>query len=171
MENINNPLSLLPEFKQLSQLQGEKFLQFSLKKGINGLVSLAQLQGTIEIALTDILPVPQIAQYWLGITNWQGEAIWILDLAQLLGAPNWCQQESIATSGMVILTAIENRTVGLLVKEVQGIKTYNSQACLPVAEVNTSAKMKSLFKGYFLNSNNEPSMVLNLDHLFYLLQN
>lgn len=163
--------SLLPEIKKISQLQGERFLQFSLKKGINGLVPLAELQGTIEIALTDILPVPQIAQYWLGITNWKGEAIWILDLAQLLGAPNWCMKQSIATSGMAMLIAIDERTIGLLVEEIEGIKTYNSSHCLPVAKIKTTAKMKSLFQGYFLNSNSEPSMVLDINSLFYLLQN
>ena len=166
-----NIISLLPEIKKLSQLQGARFLQFSLKKGINGLVPLTELQGTIKIALRDILPVPQIAQYWLGITNWKGEAIWILDLAQLLGARNWCQREPIAISGMAMLIAIEDRTIGLLVEEIEGIKTYDSKHCLPVAEVNTTAKMKSLFKGYFLDSNSEPSMVLDINGLFYLLQN
>lgn len=169
MKELKNSF-LLSEIPQLSQQQGERFLQFSLKKDINGLIPLNKLQGTIEIALTDILPVPQIAQYWLGITNWKGEAIWILDLAQLLGAPNWCQQKSIATSGMAMLTTIEDRTIGLLVKEIAGIKTYDPQSCLPIAEVNTTAKMQSLFDGYFLNSSNEPSMLLNTDNLLNVLQ-
>ena len=161
---------LLTKIPQISQQQGERFLQFSLKKELNGLIPLNKLQGTVEIALTDILPVPQIAQYWLGITNWKGEAIWILDLAQLLGAPNWCQQKSIATSGMAMLISIENHTIGLLVKEISGIQTYDPQSCLPIAEVNTTAKIQSLFDGYFLNSNNEPSMLLNTDNLLNVLQ-
>lgn len=168
MEETTN--FLLPEIKKLSQLQGARFLQFSLKKGINGLVPLTELQGTIKIALKDILPVPQIAQYWLGIANYKGEAIWILDLAQLLGAPNWCQRESVATMGMVMSIAIEERTIGLLVEEIAGIETYDSQNYLPVTQIDTTTKMKSLFKGYFLNSNSEPSMVLDINSLFYLLQ-
>lgn len=167
---IDRQNNLLTEFSQLNQQQGERFLQFYLKKELNGLIPLSKLQGTIEISLTDILPVPQIAQYWLGITNWKGEAIWILDLAQLLGAPNWCQQKPIASSGMAMLTATEDRTIGLLVKEIAGIKTYDSQSCLPIAKVNTTAKIQSLFDGYFLNSSNEPSMLLNTDNLLNVLQ-
>ena len=168
MKNLKN--NLLTEIPQLSQQQGERFLQFYLKKDINGLIPLNKLQGTIEIALTDILPVPQIAPYWLGIANWKGEAIWILDLAQLLGASNWCQQKSIATSGMAMLIAIENKTIGLLVKAIAGIKTYDLQSCLPITEVNVTAKMNSLFDGYFLNSRGEPSMLLNTDNLLNVLQ-
>ena len=161
-------LLLKPDRKR--QQQRERFLQFSLKEEINGLVSLGDLQGTIEIALTDILPVPQVAEYWLGISNWQGEAIWILDLAQLVGAPNWCRRESLSQSGMAMLITIENQTIGLLVEKVKGIEIYDLQHCLPIAEINTTAKMRSLFQGYFLDLNGKPSMLLDIKSLFYLLQ-
>jgi positive phototaxis protein PixI len=169
---------LLLEQRKLQQQQGERFLQFSLKAEINGLVSLKDLQGTIELSLTDILPVPNVADFWLGISNWQGEAIWILDLAQLLGATNWYRRTPIITSGMAILIKIEQQTLGLLVEEVQEIKNYELQHCLPITEINLTTQMqahgsdvgRSIFKGYFLNSRGEPSMVLDLNNLIYILQ-
>ena len=166
---LGSSLAVLdPERKR--QRQGERFLQFSLKEEIKGLVSLADLQGTGEIFLTNILPVPQVAECWLGLTNWQGEAIWMLDLAQLVGATNWYRQETVKQSGMAMLIGMESQTLGLLVENIQGIEIYDRKHCLPVAEINSTNKMRSLFHGYFLDGRGEPSMLLNIESLLYLLQ-
>lgn len=177
MSFLQNNLQLLEE-KKLQQQQGERYLQFSLKPEINGLVSLKDLQGTINVSLTDILPIPQVAEFWLGIVNWQGEAVWILDLAQLLGAPNWYRQQPVITSGMVMLIKITHQTIGLLVEKITGIKNYDPQLCLPANTINFSNKMRSydanknreLFQGYFMDNRGEPSMVLDINNLFYVLQ-
>ena len=155
---------------KLEHQEGERFLQFSLKKKVSGLVFLQDLRGTVEIALTDILPVPQVPEYWLGITNYQGEAVWILDLAQLVNDSHWLRKSPIVSSGMAMLINIEGKTIGLLVEQIQGIENYDPKSCLPIAEVNTNANTKSLFKGYFLSPKGEPSMLLDIDSLFYLLQ-
>lgn len=165
---INNQ-SLLESGKR-QQKEGERFLQFSLQAGVNGLIPLADLQGTIEVAIQDILPVPQVVEFWLGIVNWQGEAIWIVDLAGLLGASHWCQKEPITTSGMVILMKVEHHTIGLLVEQVKSIETYDRQLCLPVAEINSADKLRSLVKGYFLDEYGEPSMLLDINSLISILQ-
>lgn len=175
MENrTSNSISLLINNQSLlkpgkRQKEGEKFLQFSLQPGVNGLIPLADLQGTIEVTLQDILPVPQVAEFWLGIVNWQGEAIWIVDLAGLLGGSHWCRKESITASGMAILMEIEHHTIGLFVEQVKNIEIYDRQLCLPVADIN-SAEMRSLLAGYFLDEHGEPSMLLDITSLMSILQ-
>ena len=166
---LTDTRSLLSQGKR-QQKEGERFLQFSLQSGINGLIPLSDLQGTIEVALQDILPVPQVAEFWLGIVNWQGEAIWIIDLAGLLGANHWCRQDPVTISGMAILMEVEQHTIGLLVEEVKSIETYQPQLCLPVAEVNCSERLRSLLKGYFLDEHGEPSMLLDINSLISILQ-
>jgi positive phototaxis protein PixI len=170
ISDLQANLLLLEQRKLQKQQQGERFLQFSLTGETNGLILLKELQGTTEISLTDILPVPDVAEFWLGISNWQGEAVWILDLAQLLGAPNWYRQTPVILSGMIMLIKIEQQSIGLLVREVQGIENYDAQDCLPITELDSTTKMRTLFQGYFLNSRGEASMVLSLNNLFYLLQ-
>ena len=152
------------------QQEGKRFLQFSLQAGINGLVPLAELQGTIEVAIQDILPVPQVAEFWLGVVNWQGEAIWIVDLAGLLGASHWCRQDPIIASGMAILLEVEQHKIGLLVEQVKSIETIDPQLCVPIAEVNYSPRLRSLLQGYFLNERGEYSLLLDLKGLRSILQ-
>lgn len=154
-----------------SRQNGERFLQFSLQSGVNGSIPLAKLLGTTKIALQDILPIPQVAEFWLGIVNWQGEATWIVDLARLLGGSHWCRRQPVTNSGMAILIGVDPYyTVGLLVERVNGIATYEPQSCLPIANVNATPEWRSLFEGYFLSERGELSMLLNLPKLITVLQ-
>ena len=161
---------LARETQQDRQQQGKRFLQFSLKENISGLVPLKDLYGTIKVSLKDILPVPQVAEHWLGITNYQGEAIWILDFLQLLDGHNWLRREPFALSGMIMLVKIEERIIGLLVEQIQGIEIYYEEDCLPIAEVDSNIQMMSFFKGYFLNNRHESSFLLDINRLISWLK-
>ncbi len=184
MNRTSNSLSLLINNQSLlesgkrQQKEGERFLRFSLQPGVNGLIPLADLQGTIEVAIQDILPVPQVTEFWLGIVNWQGEAIWIVDLAGLLGASHWCQKDPLTVSGMAILIKVEDHTIGLLVEQVKSIETYDRKLCLPITDINSADRLRSrrdprsgsLLTGYFLDEHGEPSMLLDITSLRSILQ-
>ena len=163
MNGTNQSLSLRQ--RNYQQKEGERFLQFSLQGGIKTLIPLADLHGTIEVSLQEILPVPQVAEFWLGIINWQGEAIWIVNLGALIGSSHWCQQDTILPSGMAILIAINGNTIGLLVEQVNGIETYEPQLCLPMAGLSSNPRWKAVFKGYFLSDTGEPYLVFNTTSL------
>lgn len=163
MNGTNQSLSLRQ--RNYQQKEGERFLQFSLQGGINALIPLADLHGTMEVSLQEILPVPQVDQFWLGIINWQGEAIWIVDLGVLIGSSHWCQQDNILPSGTVILIAIEGNIIGLLVEEVNGIETYESQLCLPMTGLSPNPRWETVFKGYFLSDTGEPYLVFDTTSL------
>jgi chemotaxis signal transduction protein len=156
---VSSPLLQLGEAQQQD---GQRFLKFPLNAEVNALLPLAELQGVISVSLHDILPVPQVAESLLGIINWQGKATWILDLAHLFGATHWCRQKPVAESGMAMLVQVKSETVGLLVKQVSTIETYDPEQCLPVSETLFSAKARALLGGYFLDSAGKPWMLLDL---------
>jgi positive phototaxis protein PixI len=156
---VNSPLLQLGE---VQQQEGQRFLKFPLSGEVNALLPLGELQGVISISLKDILPVPQVAESLLGIVNWQGKAAWILDLANLFGATHWCRQKPIADSGMAMLVQVKNETVGLLVKQVSTIETYDPEECLPVSETLFSEKARSLLQGYFLDTDGKAWILLDL---------
>ena len=71
---------------------------------------------------------------------------------------------------MAILMKVEHHTIGLLVEQVTSIETYDRHVCLPVAEINSADKLRSLVKGYFLDEYGEPSMLLDINSLISILQ-
>ena len=153
------------QFQDSQLASGERFLEFPLNSQVNSLLSLSDLQGTINIAIKEILPVPNVSEFWLGIVNWRGEAIWILDLAGFLGDIHWCRQENIAPQGMAILVQVENQSIGLLVKQVNTIDAYKREDLLPIMDSMIARQQQQFFHGYFLNSEGEPLMLLDVPRL------
>ncbi|MDZ8034178.1 MAG: chemotaxis protein CheW [Nostoc sp. DedQUE08] len=171
----NDSFRALPinsQFRLENSPQGnnQRFLRFPLNGKVNGLLPLADLRGVIQVALTEILPVPQVAEFLLGIMNWRGEAIWILDLASLLGATHWCRRESVRSSGMAMLVQVQNQTVGLLVEQVNSIEVYDPQERLAVSASMLPARLGSFLQGYFVDSQGSPLMLIDTHVVIQALQ-
>ncbi|MDJ0636039.1 MAG: chemotaxis protein CheW [Xenococcaceae cyanobacterium MO_188.B29] len=152
----NNSLQNIP------QQEGQRFLRFFLTPEVDGLLPLAELQQVINLSLENILPVPQMAKMILGVINWQGKATWIVDLANLWGACHWCQREPIPDAGMAIVVPWKDETIGLLIEQVKTIEIYNPQHCLPISEGMFSEELRSLARGYSVNSQGKTWIVLDI---------
>jgi len=139
----------------------DRFLRFPLNSQIDCLVSLAELIGVIDINLTKILPVPQIEEYWLGIINWRGEAVWILDLAKVLGAKKWYEGEKPPKSAVAILVGQKDCTIGTIVQKANTIETYNIDELLPVSSATIEQEIKFV-RGYFLDDRKQPVILLDI---------
>ncbi|MDF5707262.1 MAG: chemotaxis protein CheW [Nostoc sp. S4] len=175
MVQVNDRFRELPinsQFRLENSPQGnnQRFLRFPLNGKVNGLLPLADLRGVIQVALTEILPVPQVAEFLLGIMNWRGEAIWILDLAGLLGATHWCRRENVCNSGMAMLVQVQNQTVGLLVEQVNTIEVYDPQERLAISASMLPARLGSFLQGYFVDSQGGPLMLLDTPVVIQALQ-
>ncbi|BAY27671.1 putative CheW protein [Calothrix sp. NIES-2100] len=167
MVQVNDSFRALPINSQFRLVENspqgnkQRFLRFPLNGKVNGLLPLADLRGVIHVPLTEILPVPQVAECLLGIMNWRGEAIWILDVAGLLGAIHWCRRESVRKSGMAMLVQVQNQTVGLLVEQVHTIEVYNPQERFAISASMLPARLGSFLQGYFIDSQGSPLMLID----------
>lgn len=141
----------------------ERFLRFPLNSEIDCLLSLEDLKGVINVKMETILPVPQIPAYWLGIINWRGEAIWILDLVKLLASKQERQKDNIPKIATAMLIEDRLETIGILVEQVSTIEAYNVQNILPISSTMLASELSSFLKGYFLDSKQQPLMVLDLE--------
>ncbi len=161
--DINSQIILLQD---KTRQNGDRFLQFNLNQEFNALLPLGGLQGVIDVKIEDILPVPQVKEFWLGIFNWRGQAIWILDLANLIGGNHWCKQPRIKDVGIAILVRFEDQIIGAIVEEVSKIAVLNSDRKLPLSESMMMENWRYFFAGYFLDPENNPLMLLDLEAIF-----
>ena len=115
------------------------------------------------------MPIPHVTESWLGIVNWRGEAIWILDLAGFLGEEHWCRKATIDNQAMAILIQLKTQTVGLLVRQVHTIESYERSELLPIPESMLHLQQQKFCQGYFLDPDGQALMLINFSNLLTAL--
>jgi positive phototaxis protein PixI len=141
--------------------EAQRFLGFTIGDSLQALIPLANLQATIKISLSEILPVPQMSSSLLGIINYGGKATWVVDLAHLMGGACYHQSTEVAT-GMGMLFQVQNETVALLIDRVGTIETYDLHQCLAIGEAMFTDRIRSFLSGYFIDAESRSRVVVDL---------
>jgi positive phototaxis protein PixI len=129
----------------------ERFLGFSIQPDTYALLSLNNLQGAIELPVSEVLPVPQMAPYLLGIVNWRGKSTWVADLAQFMGGEYYSQRCPQATKATALMVQVGTTTIGLVVDQTISVTTYDPALAIPIDDNFASAKTCRFLAGYFLD--------------------
>ncbi len=154
---------LLAQPKTSSE-EEQRFLGFTIGDGLNALIPLMNLQATIKILLSEILPVPQMNDSLLGIINYGGKATWVVDLAHLMGGSRDLSKPEVSTR-MGLLFRVQNETVALAIDRVGTIETYDLQQCLPIGEAMFTERMRLFLSGYFIDTEQKSRVVVDLQQV------
>jgi positive phototaxis protein PixI len=141
-----------------------RFLGFTIGDNLNALIPLENLQATIKISLSEILPVPQMNDSLLGIINYGGKATWVLDLAHLMSGSVYLGNAEIS-AGMGMLFQVQSETVALLIDRVGTIETYDLQQCQPISEAMFPERMRLFMSGYFIDAEQQLRVVVDLQQV------
>ncbi|MEH2420641.1 MAG: chemotaxis protein CheW [Nostoc sp.] len=139
----------------------EKFLSFNLGVSDTAVISLQHITEVLQVSLPEICGVPQMPSSVLGIYNWRGEMLWLVDLEAMLGYPLMLQESNLLSKMMAIVLENEGKYLGLLVRQLLDIEWLDiKQMKVPTAEL-FYPKISPFLQGYFLNDSEE--MIFNLD--------
>jgi positive phototaxis protein PixI len=170
MNQIINKMSPIQANQQRStstdnpKADERRFLGFTIGDSLNALIPLENLQATIKISLSEVLPVPQMNESLLGIINYGGKATWVLDLAHLMGGDRHAPSSEISTK-MGMLFQVQNETVALAIDRVGTIETYDLQQCLPIGETMFTDRIRSFLSGYFIDAERQSRVVIDLQQV------
>jgi positive phototaxis protein PixI len=173
---VSNPTSQTQILKSSSNYarkhEAEKqFLRFYLESETKVILPLEQITEVQKIGIGQIVPIPQMPPWVIGIYNWRGNILWMLDLGHLIGLNSWYQQ-GISTSDYTIIVLSVDRgkksnqnnaiaSIGLIITRVEDIIWCNTDLIQsPPASAVTTA-IAPFLKGYWLEPNGD--MVLALD--------
>ena len=139
---------------------GPRFLRLQLCPEKTALLPVDEIVAIATATITDILPVPHMPSCVLGLYNWRGEMLWLVDLGQQVGF------SGILTSGsstfMAVIAEVNNQTLGLCVSQVHDIESYDSQLIHAASLEMFSAQFLPFVKGYLTG---DRTIVLNLPAL------
>jgi len=157
LTRVNSPTTIIKN----SPPVGEKFLRFQLGEEGIALLPLNIIKQVMQVSVAEILTVPQMPACVLGIYNWRGEMLWIVDIGKFMGFPN------LATGGvenlMTIAIQVQEQYLGLVVQQINDIELHDvNQINMPSLGL-FSPEILPYLQGYLIGANKEVLMVLNGD--------
>ncbi len=140
-----------------SGLVGERFLQVLLADGEMGLLALDQIGGVMALAPAQLLPVPQMRAEVMGIYEWRGQPIWVVDLGCMVGLPPLIHRSGPAGSGSVTVLALrsqggDNGGAAVAVAQVGEIETVDPDQIQTPTPGIFNPQLQALLRGYLPRS-------------------
>ena len=96
----------------------QAFLRFRLGQDW-ALLPLVQATEIVQLSPTEILPVPTMPDWLLGVQNWRGEMLWAIDLSRMVGFEPICGEVVGQTDVKAIVVNVAGQQLGMVVKDVQ----------------------------------------------------
>ena len=163
---VNSPTELLQNRKE------EQFLRFHLEPDTKIMLPIEQVTEVLKIDVGQIVPIPQMPSWVMGVYNWRGEILWIVDLGHLIGLNSWYQQEINVTEHTAVVLSYKGQSgkskksqtsLGLIMTSVEDIELCNPNLIQsPPASAITSA-LAPFLRGYWIKPDSQIILVLDGD--------
>lgn len=179
VELSNTPPLLSPYASSVASLESllaepapieitQKFLRFRLEPDHAVLVPVQDVIVVLTMSLTELLPIPHMNESVLGVLNWRGEALWLVDLSNQVGFNSLMGTTKRLSTLTIVVVQKKLQLLGLAVSEVQDIEEHcPEQMQLPSNEL-FAPRLLPFVKGYFLHEHTivlDASAVLDDPHL------
>ncbi|NES25024.1 MAG: chemotaxis protein CheW [Symploca sp. SIO3E6] len=138
-----DPLTLEP----LPPETRQRLLRFPLTKEESGLLPLEKITEILRLNWVEILPVPEMPSCILGIGNWRGEMLWLVDLKELVGCTPLSKSGQMLASPVAIVIEVNNHPLGLVVEQVNDIELHDLQQLQPATAGTFSPKLMPFVLG------------------------
>jgi positive phototaxis protein PixI len=160
-----NPSVLFPVAHTESTVT-EQCLRFHLVPETTGLLPVSQLSEVLKVNTRQIVPIPKLPSFVMGVYNWRGEMLWVVDLGNLVGLTPLAEQSLVSpTLPLLILRGTDqdgNRQIlGLIVNRVESLIRINPDQIQSPPESTFTAELARVLRGYWLTSAGEMLMVLS----------
>jgi positive phototaxis protein PixI len=144
----------------------EQFLSFVLPPAQKVIVSTKHLVEILNLSLGQVVPIPDVPVFVMGVCNWRGEVLWVVDLSYMLGFEPLYQHGFTQTTYKVILLRSQGKTIGLAVRNVEQMVWCNPEQIQSSSTSYVTSELSSCIQGYYLNAKQELMLVLDGEALF-----
>jgi positive phototaxis protein PixI len=140
-----------------NQQQRHKFVEFQLSKDNLALLPAQTIIEIRTIKASEILPVPQLPSCVLGMCQWRGEMLWIVDLRHLLNLAPLSWQ----SNNLMMVLSVESKILGLAIAQVTRLENYDLKDLrFPSADLFLPELLPFL-QGFFLIEKQKMVKLLN----------
>jgi positive phototaxis protein PixI len=167
-----NPANAVNQTHQAThqETSGESFLRFYLLSNLPVLLSVHQLAEILTLSLGQIVPMFEMPAWVMGVYNWRGEVLWMIDLNHFLGLTPWYQQSDYSSKHTVVVLKSQSQggdaqkeaVLGLVVNRVEDMVFCPPESIQPLSEpllseflstrIATVSEIQPFLRGYWHNS-------------------
>ncbi|MDJ0662063.1 MAG: chemotaxis protein CheW [Crocosphaera sp.] len=145
------------------------YFAIELSESIHLALPLENMGTVIQINPEQICLMPGVSNYLLGVTNYQGSLLWVLDTEQFFkidfNLKNWKQ----SLTAIIIKSSIPGtqKKVALVVKKIQGVLKVKTQSNIVYSDSYLS--QFQVFLDEIVIGNNSTLGILNSDKFFEVI--
>lgn len=150
----------------------QQFLRLHLIPDTTAMLSVNQITEVLTIPTTQVVPIPHMPAWVLGVYNWRGEILWITDLGHLLGLTPLSQHtthHSTYTAVVIRDTQYKStlgqhtndKVLGLLVNRVEDLESFNPDVIQSPPQSAVKPELVPFLRGYWLKPSGEILVVLD----------
>lgn len=155
---------------------GQQFLRFHLLPETTALLPLHQMTEVLTIPVHQIVPIPHMPAWIMGVYNWRGEILWIVDLGHLLGlSPLYQQTLNRSTYTAIVIHSAQQvggkqrvssqitgrKMLGLVVAQVEDMEWCAPNVIQSPLQSDVTPELVPFLRGYWMKSNGEMPIVLD----------
>lgn len=154
----------------------QQFLRFQLMSDNIAVLPVQQMTEVLTIPVDQVVPIPHMPAWAMGVYNWRGEILWMVDLGHLVGlTPLYQQGIGRSTYTAIVIHAAQQvpgsqrvasqntgaKKLGLVVNRVEDMEWCNPDLIQSTPESATNSELITFLRGYWLKTNGEILMVLD----------
>ena len=154
---------------QTSSPNNRPYLKFQLHPDTKVMLPIQQITEVLKIQLGQIMPIPQMPPWVMGVYNWRGDILWMVDLGQLMGLASWYQHQYDRLLHTAIVLSPERGTgnneqkihLGLMVAVIDDLVACDPEIIQGIVDSSLNPPSYRFASGYWLKPSGE--MILALD--------
>lgn len=158
---------------QQKKSQDLQYLRFYLEPDTKIILPVGQITEVLKITIGQIVPIPHLPPWVMGVYNWRGNILWMLDLGHLIGLDSWYQSSinnnnSNYTAIVLSPERTNNRTkalnsisLGLVVTRVEDIQWCDINLIQSPPANTVKASLAPFLQGYLLDENGNMLLVID----------
>jgi positive phototaxis protein PixI len=144
----------------------QKFLGLQFPPDLQLLLPTQPLVEILPVTLPEMTPVPDSSQSIMGVYNWRGEVLWLVDLGYVLQQrPLFQTGYSQQSTYSLLVFQLHQQTIGLVVNQVAEIYAIQPDRVTPPSVVSHLSAIAPLFQGGYVLESARNGLLLDLDAL------
>ncbi|MCU0524897.1 MAG: chemotaxis protein CheW [Elainella sp. Prado103] len=152
--------------------RSQQFLSFDVTTEIQALLPTDQLEEILSLESGQIVPIFDLSDAIMGISNHRGEVLWIVDLACLLGFESLFTQNYRQLYSVMVIKRFQSH-VGVAVRQVGQLillPSHKIQPLQPALVIEMTPRLAFCLKGSYQISEQKTMLILDGEKILDLLK-